>query len=570
MCSLSHTFLLLLMLLLLVNPSAGSSSETDHMLSTHEGFIVSKIGYVTKSDQLLSMSFIMQIPRFTLLNPLIKCLTNSHTKDQARRAFREFSIGMKSINATHLDFVTSRTHILEPFIMSSSKQKRAIFMAAIATLFTGALVGVTEAQIHSINSHLKQNTQAISLLKSQIRTVADREILFEHSTVAFLKELAIETEVKLRFTACLDELEGFYSNARFNLAEYQRSIDTIFEAQLRGINFFPLSANLISPDILARIVTGNDVFNSQLYLSHPTLLYNVAKITLVSVGGSLTQAHFVMSFPSIIDNSNYTLHRIQHTGVLLPDGQCAQLKSPEMVFNKGGSFHRINLNHCDSHFNFHICPPDAFSVNESCLQPHGSICNVTRSPCLSISSAMSTPAGILVRNNADHATFRRDLNDKTHPVDLSRFHTAYIEWKDTTHIQIGDTLFISPNVEDTSIEFRNFSTDFLNISFSFTSYDLVNTFERFSRKYNRSLDELLENSFVADKDGNKHTVLIIVCSTLICIIISGSAVITSLLVLRIRHADSNTDTDTSTPDLKSPDSFAGYHSSKHNPKYNSL
>ena len=139
------------------------------------------------------------------------CFTKSLTKDQVRAAIKKFNENFAALNKSHAEFVTSRLSALEPFVVRKSHKRSAIVFAALSTLLGGALVGITQAQIHSIKSHVGRNSEAIASLHNRVQQISDRQILFEKETVAFLKEFADRTTIALEFEACLDELESFHA-----------------------------------------------------------------------------------------------------------------------------------------------------------------------------------------------------------------------------------------------------------------------------------------------------------------------------------------------------------------------
>ena len=499
------------------------SQDQDTIVSTHEGFVITKSGLVTSSSETLTTSFILKIPTFSIQMPDMLCFTKSHDTEQVKAANAKFNEKFAALNKSHSEFLSSRLSALSPFVQHKS-QKRSIFIAALSTLFGGALVGITEAQIYSIKSHVSSNEQAISSLQRKVKTISGRQILFEKETIAFLKEFSERTQIALEFEHCLDELESFYSNALTSFTEYKRSIDVLFDAQLRGINYYPLSAKLLDLFTLSRIVEVHESFNHQLYKEHPSLLYNVARLALISVNDDLSLAHFVMSFPSLISHRHYPLYVIRHTGIYLEEGLCARLDSPGIVFVKNNSFYAIKLELCSSNFDFHICPPEAFSVRLSCLQRHSSFCNITKSECDSPNTAVNLPNGILLRNNKLHDTFRRDFRDKTHPIKLSPLHTAFVSWNQTTHIQVGESLFVAPNFMDIEIEFKNFSTNFLFNPYLISVNDLIIAFDNYTRRYNRSLQSLLTPP--EDPIASTHlyvlTAVVAVCVIVCCVALAFS------------------------------------------------
>ena len=510
--------------------SNSNSLPPDTIVSTHEGFVVSKSGLVTSSSEILTISLILKIPTFTIAVPDMICFTKSLTKDQVRAAIKKFNENFAALNKSHAEFVTSRLSALEPFVVRKSHKRSAIVFAALSTLLGGALVGITQAQIHSIKSHVGRNSEAIASLHNRVQQISDRQILFEKETVAFLKEFADRTTIALEFEACLDELESFHANTVASYADYKKSIDIIFDAQLRGVNFSPLSAHILDPFTLSKIVKAHESFKHQLYREHPSLLYNVAKLALISINENLSRAHFVLTLPSIVSNIHYPVYTIKHVGVYLPTGICAKLTTADVVYMKNNSLYDIKLNLCSAHFNFFVCPPEAFSVKPSCLQFHSSYCNVTKLSCDSPNSASSIPTGILLRNNKLHDTFRRDTKDKTYQVPLSPPHTALVPWTDTTHIQVGDSLYISPaDTFQLEVDFKNFSTNFVYNPYVITVDDIVVAFDNYSKRYNRSLNELLESKIAVDHPI--HHAMIIGINTL-CLVLTCLAIAFSCIAYR--------------------------------------
>ena len=464
--------------------AVNDTSSPDTIVSTHEGFVISKSGLVTSSSEILTISFVLKIPTFSIDLPDMLCFTKSHNTDQVRAANKKFNENFAALNRSHAQFIASRLSVLDPFLEHKTKKRSAIIFAALSTLIGGALVGITQAQIHSIKSHVEQNAEAITSLHNRVQLISDRQILYEKETIAFLKEFSDRTTIALEFEACLDELESFYANAMASFSEYKKSIDTIFDSQLRGVNFYPLSAHVLDPFTLSEIVKVHESFKHQLYKEHPSLLYNIAKLALISVNEDLSLAHFVLTLPSIVSNLHFPLYTIRHTGVYLQNDVCAKLDTADVVYWKNSTLYAIKINLCSAHFNFHVCPPEAFSIKPSCLQFHSSSCNITKSPCDSPNSATSIATGILLRNNIPHDTFRRDMKDKTHQVPLSSLYTAFVPWSGTTHIQVGESLFISPaHSFQIEVAFKNFSTNFVYNAFEITVNDIVVAFDNYTRRY---------------------------------------------------------------------------------------
>lgn len=515
---------------LVVTQAVNNTSSPDTIVSTHEGFVVSKSGLVTSSSEILTISFVLKIPTFKISLPDMICFKKSHNTDQVRAANNKFNENFAALNKSHAQFVASRLSILNPFLEHKTNKRSAIIFAALSTLIGGALVGITQAQVHSIKSHVEQNAEAITSLHNKVQQISGRQILFEKETIAFLKEFSERTTIALEFEACLDELESFYANAIASFAGYKRAVDAVFDAQLRGVNFYPLPAHVLDPFTLSEIVRMHKSFKHQLYKQHPSLLYNVAKLALISVNEDLSLAHFVLTLPSIVSSLYYPLYTIRHTGVYLQGSICAKLATADVVYMKNNTLYAIKLNLCSAHFDFHVCPPEAFSIKSSCLQFHSSSCNITKSTCDSPNSATSIPTGILLRNNIPHDTFRRDLKDKTHQVLLSSLNTAFVSWSGTTHIQVGETLYISP-AHDFHIEvaFRNFSTDFIYNAFEITVDDIVVAFDNYTKSYNLSLNELLESQ-PATKHSMHSAVLIGVVT--LCLVLSGIAIATSCIAYK--------------------------------------
>ena len=419
-----------------------------------------------------------------------------------------------NINATANQFIISRREILKNFIVDSgSIKKRSALLATLGGfIFSGALMGITEVQIKRINNHVRENSEEISRLAEKLRLTSEREILFEKASMAYLKKTAYETDLKLKFAFCLEEMDNYYFNARSYLFEFQKSINTIFEAQLKGRNFEKLNAEIIDPYSLKNITLNHPIFRNTLYRTHPSLLYNVAKITLIAVERSLDSAHFVLSFPLITPTSEYPLYKFQQTGVLLHGGLCATLVAPSLVYENKGKFYEVNLKHCDSHFNFHICPSNAFSVYQACFQPQSITCNTTRTTCASYHKAIELPSGILLRNNIRHDTFCRGIDDKTSIVKLTEHFTAFVSWDNCTHVQVADILFTSPAVPGTHITFKNFSTNFSFSPDPSLEPGFMATFEEFASQHNMSLTDILESSLATNhpKSRNLNSIYIFV------------------------------------------------------------
>ena len=526
------------------------------IVSTHEGMVMSKSGLVTESSGSMTISFIVKLPTFVVHTPTTLCFTKSHNNSQVRIATEKFHQYINTLKEAHKDFLRSTGSILSPF-MEKKSEKRSIFFAAITTLIGGALVGITEAQLHSIKSHVTRNTAVISDLYERVQELSSREIIFEKETIAFLKTFTERTKVALEFEHCLDELESFYTNAITSFSSYKTSIETLFEPQLKGVNFALLSSSFLAPHTLVGITSQHSSFHQQLYLERPTLLYNVAKISLISINHDLSLGHFVMVFPSIFSTTYFNLYSLQHTGVLLKENLCAQLNTPNTVYSKNGSLYAIDLGHCSSHFSFHLCPPEAFSVKPSCIQLHLSNCSVSKSACKTPYSAINIPKGILIRNNDPHSTFRRDFTDKTHSVHLSTLSTAFVPWLDTSHIQVGESLFTSPDNFDTVVDFKNYSTNFLFDPLLFTAADLVVAFSNYSNSYNVSLHDLLHNTHFNYIPHHSTALIILGVTTfLLCCIVS----ILTIKVFQIRCTLGK-------PHKPSQHRFEFTHSRTHNSQY---
>ena len=100
-----------------------NSLPPDTIVSTHEGFVVSKSGLVTSSSEILTISLILKIPTFTIAVPDMICFTKSLTKDQVRAAIKKFNENFAALNKSHAEFVTSRLSALEPFVVRKSHKR---------------------------------------------------------------------------------------------------------------------------------------------------------------------------------------------------------------------------------------------------------------------------------------------------------------------------------------------------------------------------------------------------------------------------------------------------------------
>jgi hypothetical protein len=106
-----------------------------------------------------------------------------------------------------------------------------------------------------------------------------------------------------------------------------------------------------------------------------------------------------------------------------------------------------------------------------------------------------------------------------------------VPWKDTTHIQVGENLFISPaEAFQVEVEFKNFSTHFVYQPLNITVDDIVVAFDNYTRRYNQSLNELLE-SMPLNKLPDKGSFVMIAIVAL-CFILSCTAATTSYFVYR--------------------------------------
>lgn len=508
-------------------------------ISVHEGLYITSTGGVIKYIDDIQINIILKLPTIKtlldIMDELASC-PNLFKGSAAQHLINDLTDTSSRINR----YINSTATLLQKsnnVLLTLNKPHRSKRQALLlpilgAGLFAGVLTGVTQSQIHSINTHLDHTDWEVKNVQDRLSTLVQNDILFERNTAALMKSITTKTDDELHLIQCSQLLQYIAYRKKLEFVEYTDFINKLFHAPLSGSYLAKLTPDFLDLQSLSKLVKGHTSFNNTLFREKPETLYNIAKIAFISSDTRLSSAHFVMTVPAAHQHNFFPLYSIKQTAIHADDHNCISLNVPTHIYPVNDTFYPIDLHSCDNYFNLHICPSHAFIDASACTQPSYMNCTLTTDTCSSNHLAIITATGILFRNNLIDDSFYRNYDNKMSIISVSPQGIAFIDWKSAQTIQIHQTTYTAPNNTYTINIIRNFSTDFTLTNYNVTPTTLTQAFNSYFVKYNTSIDNLLDLTHKTTHNylSSYHPHMIVVTATIISII-----ALLIIIMFLIRH-----------------------------------
>ena len=486
--------------------TSGTSSD---VIVTELGIAIEKIGQVlTVTDDVLISVFVQM--------PNISDVYNSVTSEAVTREEIHVCNNIKNLETGHFktvwndmksiyefkinQYIRSRSRLLKPFITplpvkNDGKGKRSIwsfFGGAALTFFMG---GVTEIQIYNLKDHIQTNRKNIAILKNALLTQREQIKQISTQVFAFMQKYTTYTSSVVRRSQCFMFYNSINARMRYTYEDYTRIIDDLIWTAIKGENSLLLTPRMLNLDILEVIVSQNEILQSTIYKDDPNYLYSLAKISLVEVEKYLNYAHFILSAPIVKTEYLKDLYKVSQVGAMIGKNICVYHKTPDYIYESNGQFYPIDLQNCRVHNNLYVCQTSSLDNETSCIQENHNSCEILKQQCSDYYKFHMSGLGILVRNNKDDDTFATSVEGWTSSIKLGPHRTSYLYWANISSLQIGQKRIFSPKTAHVPLIISNLTVDVPTVYSSLSSDNITTVFEEICRKYNRTLQEILNPAF---------------------------------------------------------------------------
>ena len=476
-----------------------SGSEKD-IIVTDLGVKIEKISRVANIEREILVSVLIRLPSISNMsftdimgsevkNTHWRCIQDDRGFTEEERRTREFAkthMNRSEENSTlefknrwqdmtkHYhdiinDYIKERREILKPFITQledANSRKRNVMGFIVGGAMSLLLGGITEVQIHKLNQHVQENSEAILSIKRAILAQQTEIKMVNDKVAGFVKDITKDIKNMFYQQTC----QQFYSSLSLVLKdkidESMSKIDDTLWTAISGQNFLSLTPRMIGIHMLKQIVSWNTILNDTIYSKEPSFLYSLASVSLIELSEKLDFAHFVMQIPIIMESSITDLYKTRQVGIY-KDSNCIYQEIPTYMY-KETHFKSMSLNNCKRHDNLFACTAENFSNETSCLQAHSSNCTLIKQDCKLHYQFEMSYIGCLIRNNLANNTFATNNQGFTYNVKFGNFRTAYLYWKDITYLQIGNKRILSPSSRNMTLTLK-----MSNISLGDTDLDLT-------------------------------------------------------------------------------------------------
>ena len=389
-------------------------------------------------------------------------------------------------------------------------------------------MGLSQIQLAQINHHILENENEISDIRDKIENLREKTAILGQNTIALVNDVRGELVSVTKSLDCNIYWLETINQLQLAMIASHNAFDNTRWTAISGNNNMLLTPKSLDPLALKQIVENMTLFQDLIYQKDHNLLYSTATLNLVEISHNLTTAHFVMTFPTILKNSKMlTLYKTHQVGIFIPPTQCTYRTLPDHIAHDGDSFSSFRINSCVRHGKIYLCNPEAVDENKSCIQLNNLTCDYKFSRCtdnISEKRYITSLAGLLIRNNIKESTFVRYKNKSIVPVDLSKHHTAFVNWTNVSEVHIHNVRIASPDLIGKPISIINYMIGMDKIPYNYFNEESISgTFNAISNKFNKSIDQLLIPVFNDWHSNNTiHTLRIyghVLCATIIVITI---------------------------------------------------
>ena len=532
------------------------TGSAEDIVATNVGIKVEKIGKLSFAGEYVVTSILMKLPNLTVPDGLgfhVKtdfrasvCTTlDSISSEQREKTWENF----RAINAAAREkvesYLKSRITILNRYIIplnvsnafnsssrrssvSKKKKRQAVLLGLLGGSAMLALGGVTEYQIHQISQHVRENSDKIEQLKNEMNVQRFAMKNLGETVFAFVKNVSKTVSEEIDRLECSIFLVQ-YREFLFNYIDKSfTEIDNVLWTALSGSNSLLLTPRMLEVSMLRSIVEKHSILRSTIYRELPSMLYSIAKVSLIEIDTQFSTAHFTLRIP-ILSDGIMPLFKSSQVGTFISENTCMYFNLPGFLYKWNGIFHPIDTDQCLKNNDFYICPRETLTNETACIQEHEMSCPESRIHCNRNSEYRMSIVGLLIRNNVEGSTFAVREDGITTPVVMGNTRTAYVDWKGVSYVQIGKTLIRSPNVNIATFTVSNFSIDPPTFDFYLDSGNITRIFDSICKKYNTTLDNIMPpliehwktQNFIGSM-GNliwhvlTTVAILIICSWLIC------------------------------------------------------
>ena len=506
------------MLLMMLRETLANGTRT--IMSVNTGLKIETMGKVAQGKEETLISVFLKLPSYeNLLDPELKmksymkantfCESVQKTLTTPLKhiywnishwsEIRGYGNLLKSYNNTLHRFIKSRISMLHTYQTPMNNvdkhlRKRSVLSFLGGALFSAITLGITEYQIHKINSHLSEFREDISKLASGILHQQEEIVALNNRVFGLVKKSTYLITDEIHKLRCNDFYKHFVESWKLNFDEYKRLVDDTLWTALSGSNSLKLTPHMIDPETLHYIVDlmGESLTNDSLYRKEPNLLYSVATVNLVGINSNLTVGHFILRFPSLATSRIYDLFEVSQVGLHLGAGICSYFKIPDFVFEAKGTLHHVQMSNCLKHNRLYICPLGSFPNSTSCVQPNSISCQPLNSRCKGDFEFALSQAGILIRNNIALDTFVTNTEGFTHLAQLSNLNVIYLDWAQAKSVQFGGMKIPSPSAFSAPLSPVNYSVELPYSNQFIDSENITEVFGEICNQYNKSLGTVLK------------------------------------------------------------------------------
>ena len=495
---------------------------TSSLVAEQLGFITEKIGKmtITNSDTLISV--IIKLPNITQHMAFdSREVFNAHVCQYSNGLDKQARITLKKLESNWTtianNYINSRREVLRPYILHDNHgpaKRQALIMAGVglATLVFG---GISEYQIHEVNNHVKNVQQDILKVSKALSQYHEQMVVLKNDLIGLIKADVDKLKNYIENNSCKNCIQSAQDRREFDFKRISELIDSILSGPLEGKNELTLTPNIIRPETLKLIVKQHSLLNRTIFHSDPYLLYSMAKINLVSIGESFTNAHFVMRIPIVKnDAAIYNLYYTKQVGIFIKNNTCRYFKLPKYVYENGKHFYTVNMEECKQHNSLYICPTFNMINMTACLQRDSWKCQAVLSECKSPCEIRTSSSGILFRDQPDNKSYITDNEGWTHNVKLSETRTKFISWENISSAQICDTKVETPSTHFPALPVFDLPVEINSLEIM-DPQELSIEIAKLTRKYNTSLNHVLEPIFDDDNHREFKDIAIVINSVLI-------------------------------------------------------
>lgn len=502
---------LITIVVMMATVEVASDTFTEDIVATNVGIKIEKIGKISFINDYVITSILIRLPNLSFpiqtgfnekSGEYFSICTTLYSINREQRVHTyDTIIKINTLAREKINyFLNSRKTTLKSYLISNwdargeTPKQREKRQALILGLLGGgammALGGITEYQIHQIKQHTNENAQKIDFLKSKMMQQEYAIKNLGETVYGFVKNVTNTVTFLYSELACASFIINYREMLHNYIQESMKIIDDILWTALSGSNNLFLTPRMLDIEMLKGIIFNHSLLKNTIYNNIPSMMYSLAKLSLIGIDENLELAHFTLQIPILEDIDIMALYKSSQVGMNSINNTCSYYNIPDYLYKWQEEFRPLKLEKCLKNNNFFVCPKETFANRTSCIQNNVISCPLNREQCNQDSEYQMSMVGILIRNNVESDTFKIDKIGLATEVVMAKTRTAYVDWENISYVQIGKNIINSPNMNVGNLKAKTFSFGLPELDYFLDSENLTKTFDNICRKYNETLDDI--------------------------------------------------------------------------------